>query len=1014
MYLNCHSYFSLRYGTIPVEELVQEAVKCNVKALALTDINCITGIYDFALACFDNNIKPLTGVEFRNGDDFLFIGIAINFKGIGEMCRLLTKHDHEKTSLPMYPDFNNVIVIYPIENRPLILKGNEYIGLRPEQIIKLYKEDLKSKINRMVILQPVTFRTSDEYNLHTILRAIDHNIIYTKLTQKNRCKNTENMRSQDEILRYYKDYPEIIKNTECIIEECSFDFDFKSSKNKQTFTGDRIADIELLKQLAYDGMLNKYGANHKEAKVRIERELEVIHQLGFSAYFLITWDIIRYSMHKGFYHVGRGSGANSIISYCLGITDICPIELNLYFERFLNASRTSPPDFDIDWGHTNRDTILEYVFKRWGKDHVGFCGTIGEFKFRSKIRELGKVFGLPKEEMDKLTRSRKDVQESNKVVRAINKYGAMLEKYPNQRSMHSCGILISEEPITNYTALEMMPKGFPIVQFDMHIAEDIGFEKHDVLSQRGISTINYTVDLVQKNRGIKENIRDTTISKNLPVLNERLAKGTTIGCFYIESPAMRGLMRRIGQLDYVVLVIASSIIRPGVASSGMMGEYVIRHNKPDARKFLHPVLKEHLSETYGIMVFQEDVIKMGIHYGGLNGDEADTLRRAISGKKRSLKEMQKIKEKFFNGANSKGYPIEITEKIYSMMENFAGFSFCKAHSASYAVESYMSLYLKHFYPIEFMVAAINNEGGFYRTEVYIHEAKMSGAIINNPCINTSDFDTNVFGINVFLGFKLIKSLNVDIINEIIAERNKNGKYTSLENFLTRVKIGIKSVKILIFIGAFRFTGQAKGEMILKSLLLMANVKQGGGTLFEEPAKEIKLPKMVRSIYEDAFDEFENIGFSVSLSPFELLKVKGRGTAFAKDLVNCHLKKVKIVAYLISTKQVPTKRGDMYFGTWIDCEGNYFDTAHFADCLKLYPFRGSGCYLFEGLVKIDFHFPTITISRMEKLPYITDPRFTDQKDLNAKVQSLLKFDQSMTERAPYPTSEEVNFKRFDIN
>lgn len=1009
MYLNCHTFYSLRYGTIPVEGLVDLALEHRIQAVALTDINTITGIYDFALECFSKKIKPICGVEFRNGDELLFIALAKNFKGIGEMCRLLTHHDHTKTALPKYSQFENVVAIYPLDNMPLILKDNEYIGIRPEEVVKLYKLELRKKVNHMVILQPVTFRTKKEYNLHTILRAIDHNVIYTKLKEESKCKSTEVMMPIDKLLKCFSEHPQIIRNSGRVIEDCSFDFDYKSSKNKITYTGSLYGDQEMLRGYAYDGMLRRYGKNNFIAKARIEKELDVIGELGFAVVFLIHQEIIRYSLSQGFYHVGRGSGANSIIAYCIGITDICPIELNLYFERFLNANRTSAPDFDIDWGHKNRDTMLTFIFKRWGKDHVGFCGTIGEFKFRSKIRELGKVFGLAKEEMDSLTTTSKFDHEKTKVIKAIHEYGGMLEKYPNQRSMHSCGVLISEEPITNYTALEMMPKGFPIVQFDMHIADDIGFDKYDILSQRGISTINETVDIVEKNTGVVVDIRDTRISKNNPELNVRLNKGKTLGCFYIESPAMRGLMRRIGKMDYIRLVIASSIIRPGVAKSGMMSEYIHRVNKPGSWISLCKVFAEHLEETCEVMVYQEDVIKIGIHFAGLNGNDADTLRRAISGKKRSLKELQGVKDRFFNGALKLGHSLELIERVYSMVESFAGFSFCKAHSASYAVESYMSLYLKHNYPVEFMVAAINNEGGFYRTEVYIHEARMAGANINLPCLNTGEWDTSLYGKNIYLGFKLVDGLQIEELEKIIEIRKQNGNYKSLEDFIQRINPGIETLKKLIFVGAFRFTGQSKGEMVLKSRLLLSNVKQSNGLLFQEPAKEFKLPKIQRSKFEDAFDEIETIGFPVSVSPYDLLMTKSRGDIMESDLLGCSGKIVRMMGYLIARKQVPTKRGDMYFGTWIDAKGELYDTAHFADCLTKYPFKGGGVYLLLGKVQIDYNFPTIVVQRMEKLPFIADPRFADDEDLKYKVQGQLNEDISSTERAPYPRRQEVNFQ-----
>jgi DNA-directed DNA polymerase III PolC len=1013
MYLNCHSYFSLRYGTLSIDNLVELGVENNVKTLALTDINCVTGIYDFILECKANNIKPLIGIEFRNGNELLFIGLARNFKAIGEMCRLLTKHNFDSTPLPMYADFNDTTVVYPLGNIPLVLKENEYIGIRPEELIKLYKPELRSKINRMVVLQPVTFSIKDEYNLHRILRAINSNVILSKLTAHDICLQSEKMIPLDELLKRYEDYPQIIHNTDKIIEDCNCEFDFKAPKNKKHYTNSRFADKELLTNIAFEGMVRRYGKNNKEAILRVKKELEVIDKLGFAGYFLITWDIIRYSNSCGFMHVGRGSGANSIVSYCLGITDICPIELNLYFERFLNSSRTSPPDFDIDWSHRDRDTILEYIFKRFDSRHVAFCGTIAEFKFRSKIREIGKVFGLPKEELDVLTKTNPQDHQRNKIVAAIHKYGGMLEKHPNQRSMHSCGVLISEEPITNYTALEMPPKGFPIVQFDMHIAEDIGFEKFDILSQRGISSINETVKLLKKNRGIVVDIRDTSISKDEKIANEWLKIGRTIGCFYIESPAMRGLLRRLQCDNYLTLVAASSIIRPGVAQSGMMTEYVFRHRHPDKFEYFHPVFEKELGDTYGVMVYQEDVIKIAIHFGGVSPEKADILRRSISGKKRSLRELQTVKDDFFQSCDKQGHARKLSEEVYRQIESFAGYSFCKAHSASYAVESYQALYLKVNYPIEFMVAVINNRGGFYRPEVYIHEARMSGATVHNPCVNKSLVETSVAGKDIYLGFDLIEGLQSEIVERIVQER-ENGEYLSLEDFILRIPIGIEGVQTLIYSGAFRFTTKTKNELILSSRLLLAKKSTiAGGLLFHEPAKEFKFPEFTRSLFEDAYDEIETIGFPVSVSPFDLLITKQRGDVMAKDLSNNHNKTIRMIGYLISRKQVPTKRGDMNFGTWIDKEGTFFDTAHFADCLRAFPFQGGGCYLILGKVQVEYGFPTITVLKMAKLPFVADPRFADDKDLRQKIHDQINEDVSLTHRAPYPSEQEIGLPRFKM-
>ncbi|MBH1958723.1 MAG: DNA polymerase III subunit alpha [Flavobacteriia bacterium] len=1021
MFLNCHSYHSLRYGTLSIEALVEQAHESGTKELVLTDINTVTGIYEFKKRCEKYRIKPIAGVEVRKEKKLLYIAVAKEFSGIGEINRMLTAHNcdgHELTEKA--PSFERVFVIYPITNIPETLQEHEFIGLREDELNLMIRSEFMSKTGKMVILHPVTFSTNKEYHLHRVLRAIENNTLLSKLSDEDICSKSEYLKSETSIFQSFDRYPEIIRNTKKILSECSFEFTYKEprsteNKNKKYFTGSQEEDMQLLRRLAYEGLQKRYGDN-EAAKKRVEKELKVIGDLKFSAYFLITWDIVQYSNSMGFMHVGRGSGANSIVSYCLGITDICPIELDLYFERFLNLNRTSPPDFDIDWSWQNRDTILEYIFNKYGKDHVAFCGTNVEFKYRSIFREVGKAFGLPKEELDDLATKSMETHGGNKVVKLVHEYGKLMEKFPNQRSMHACGILISEEPITNYSALEMPPKGFPIVQFDMNVAEDIGLEKFDILSQRGLGTISDTVELIKKNRGIEVDIRDTSISKDEALCNEYLAIGKTIGCFYIESPAMRGLLRRLKCGDYRTLVAASSIIRPGVAQSGMMKEYIFRHNNPDQFEYFHPIFEENLKETYGIMVYQEDVIKIAQYFGGLSHADGDILRRAMSGKERSIQKLNEVKNNFFESCKEQGHSEQMTTEAFRQIQSFAGYSFCKAHSASYAVESYQSLYLKVYYPLEFMVSVINNQGGFYRTEVYVHEAKMSGAIIQNPCVNTSEFQTSLKGKNIFLGFMHLQSLDTKTAQLISEERERNGYYQSLEDFIQRIPIGIEGVQILIFIGAFRFTGKQKNELLIEARLLLINFKpeNRGKMLFDESVQEYQLPELKRDFFEDAFDEIEILGFPVSSTPFELLETRCRGSVFVKDLLKNHKKQVKMLAYLISRKHVPTKKGTMYFGTWIDVNGDYFDTAHFPDSLKQYDFMGGGCYLLLGTVEVDYHFPTITILKMAKMPMIPDPRYAYHKEKQYDIHRQLKEDVSMTFRKPYPQEHEIGLPRHKLS
>ncbi|MDO6821325.1 DNA polymerase III subunit alpha [Zobellia sp. 1_MG-2023] len=1014
-FLNCHSYHSLRYGTIPLNELVDLAASRGVTTLGLTDINTVTGIYDFVRMCNDRKIKPIVGIEFRKGDEKLYTGIAKNTKGIGELCKFLTDHNLGNRELPtIAPKFKNAFIVYPISNTPVSLEKNEYLGVNGHETTQLIKPIYQKLLKKTIAFQSVTIRNEDEYELHKALRCIDHNILLSQLPKDSHCDSSEIMDTTISLEQQFSRYSGIIRNVDKLAAQCSFDFDFTVPRNKKLYTGSKSGDMLLLGQLAKDGILRRYGAKNKEAKIRMEKELKVIGQLNFTGYFLITWDIVRYSQSRGFMHVGRGSGANSIVSYALGITDICPLELDLYFERFLNENRKSPPDFDIDWSWQERDEILDYIFKRFSPGHVAFCGTIVEFKHRSIMRELGKVYGLQKAELDALSKNGLQSSGNDSVIDLVAKLGAMLVGFPNQRSMHACGVIISEEPITNFSALEIKPKGFPIVQFDMHIAEDIGFEKFDILSQRGLGTISSTVELVKRNRGISVDISKIDNFKRDPQCNANLQIGNTLGCFYIESPAMRGLLRRLKCNDYQTLVAASSIIRPGVAKSGMMKEYIYRHNNPNSFEYFHEVFEEFLGDTYGIMVYQEDVIKIALHYGGLEPTYGDILRRAISGKSRSRKEIESLKYKFFESCKQLGHNEQLSLEVFRQIESFAGYSFCKAHSASYAVESYQSLYLKTYYGIEFMVCAINNGGGFYRAEIYIHETKRSGGTVHVPCVNNSDVETVLKGTDIYLGFNLIKSMDEKLSTLLVEERIANGDYISLEDFLSRTSIGGETLQTLIFIGAFRFTGKPKSDLIIIAKLLESReVSKSPTLLIQEPLQEYQFPVMVRNIVEDAFDEIEILGFSVSLSPFDLLKTKYRGDIMNVQLLDNYKKIVRMLAYLVSTKQVPTINGNMYFGTWIDNNGDYFDTAHFASTLKKYPFKGGGCYLLLGRVEVDFHFPTVVVSKMEKMPFVPDPRYETGTDRDYKIHDRLKEDRSTTNRAPYPQEHEIGLPRYKM-
>lgn len=978
MFINCKSWFSLRWGTLSVEALVEAAKAVEgLNTLVLTDINSASACLDFVFHCRKAGIKPVIGMEFRDENHrLLYIGIAKNKEGVRELNRLLTDASLEGEPLPeVAPAFSDAWIIYPFGRRsPKLLAAHEFTGIRMNEVNKLYSSAYKTHPEKLVILHPVTYLNNEGYHLHRLLRAVDLNTLITKLDRADHAQQAEHFESIGTIKDAFKDYPQAISNTQMILDAALDEFDLPSNKNRMTFTGSRYDDKTLLEKLTREGMDYRYPRD-KVARARVQKELKVIDELGYSAYFLITWDIIRYARSRGYHHVGRGSGANSIVAYCMGITDVDPIELDLYFERFINPHRTSPPDFDIDFSWDERDEVIDYVFKRYGRQHTALLATYSTFKGASIVRELGKVFGLPKAEIDRLLDQPDHPANKTELVARITAWGKRMEGFPNHLSIHAGGILITEEDINYHTALQMMPKGFPITHFDMHVAEDYGFYKYDILSQRGLGHIKEAAELVLENQKERVDVHDVRRFKQDKRTRDLLRKGDCLGCFYIESPAMRQLLGKLRCDDYLTLVAASSIIRPGVARSGMMKEYIARYHRPDLVEYLHPKMAELLEETFGVMVYQEDVIKVAHHFGGLDLGEADILRRMMSGKSRWKSKYEAIKVQFFENCNEKGYPEAITAEVWRQIESFSGYSFSKAHSASYAVESFQSLYLKAHFPLEFMVAVINNFGGFYRTEVYVHEARKLGGNVEAPCVNNSRYLTSIRGEDIYLGFVHVKGLEKNLARAIVQERFQHGAYRSLEDFLRRVHIGPEQLEMLVRLNALRFTGKPKQQLFLEACLRRQRSSASQSTvLFDFELPEFALPPPDNTDLIDRYDELELIGFPVA-DPYSMLRTDFRGEVMAEEMVYHIGKVVRMVGYLITYKEVMTiNRKLMRFGTFLDAEGGYIDSVHFPPVLRGYPFQGTGFYLLQGMVTEEFGVPNLEVSRMAKLPVKADPRY----------------------------------------
>lgn len=639
MYLNCHTYYSLRFGTFSVAELCKLANQKGAAKLAVTDINTSTACLEFLKIAKDFGIEPLVGIDFRDGAQQQYVGIARNNEGYRQLNEHLSNHLHASKNFddraPLLPD---CFVIYPLEKvisaKKRDFKENELIGVSIESLRKLKFSAYKELKNKLVVLQTVTFRNKRDFNAHRLLRAIDNNMLLSQLPETEQGSYSHRMPELSELEQEFEDFPHILDNTKVLMDSCQVNFKFSKLENRNLqVAGNSFAeDADEIRRLCYDKLPEKYPKADETVYKRVEKELNTIIRLKFVSYFLINLKIVNYAKKNHYPFVGRGSGANSIVAYILGITNVDPIELDLYFERFINPNRSSPPDFDIDFSWKDRNDVTRYIFDTY--ENTALMGTYVTFKRRAVARELGKVFGLPKENIDKLSQGFFNYQELDHLEKLVLQYSQLIAGFPNYLSVHSGGILILDDSVHNYAGTFLPPKGFRTIQIDMNIAEDVGIHKFDILAQRGLSKITDAIELIKRNQpeAKLENIENIDAFKNDPEINALLKVGDCMGVFYVESPAMRGLLTKLQTDNYLNLVAASSVIRPGISSAGMKEEFIRRHRFPELQQNAHPVLLEIMPDTYGVMVYQEDVMKVAYHFAGLNLDDADVLRRGMSGK----------------------------------------------------------------------------------------------------------------------------------------------------------------------------------------------------------------------------------------------------------------------------------------------------------------------------------------------------------------------------------------------
>ena len=991
VHLNVRSNFSFGHGASTGEELLARANELGMRALALTDLNGTYAVVPFIKKAQELGIKPILGTTVDDpGDaDCQVVLLARNLSGFGEICQLITdrKLDENFDLLKRLKGLSpNVFVI----SRNIdILKAAEHLKYRDQlygEIVYHSRLDIpqckviagfcRTREIPMTASGAVCFARPEDYNKQRLLSAIFQN------TSLNRAKISGTpqsyLKSPSEMEHTYERMPELYYTAAKIADQCNVDLKLGELKFPRCAAlPDEMEPFEYLKDLSEEGLYRRYSNQpSQDARSRLAYELGVIDRLGFTEYFLIVYDIKEQAVKWEMPFVGRGSAANSLVSYCLGFTEVDPIEHNLFFERFLNPYRKSPPDIDLDFSWKDRDKLLSFVYDRYGHDRVAMICTTVTFGPRAALRETAKVMGFSQEEIGRVTRriphyssggEYGDIKKTNPEAKdlpvdiepwaSVFKAAEGIIGYPRHLSIHAGGIVISPGKMSEYVPMERARKGFVVTQYDMYPIEDIGLVKIDLLSQRSLGVLSDALKAVERNYGHKPDTDDFRMITNDVKTRELVKEGRTMGCFYIESPGMRALLKKLGCESFTLLTAASSVIRPGVAESGMMAQFIRRHRGEEPVEYLHPKMEELLNETYGVMIYQEDVIKVSHHIAGISLGEADLLRRAMSGKERSPHKMKAMENKFLRGCIANGVSSRIAEEIWRQVESFAGYAFCKAHSASFAVLSFKVAYMKAHYPAEFMAAVLANGGGFYGPAAYIEEAKRMEVEVLLPDVNLSEVESIGKDNQLRMGFQTILNLKEETMKRIVEARSE-GFYTSLSDFIRRIGTGHKETGMLIKAGAFDFLGKARPKLLLILESLKGRIFEGSnGSFFDLEDSLLDLPEMRDYDERELFNlECDVFGFPVTRHPLEFVPEEEKyGITPACDIEENQGKYVKMLGWAISHKRIKTKKTNEYmkFLSLEDLSGT-FEVTLFPKAYKRLAVKAMerGPYLVKGKIEDD--------------------------------------------------------------
>lgn len=975
--LHLRSVFSLLKGCYSPEELCRYARNSSLDTAGLADINNFYGIVRFIRAAKRAGIKPVIGVEIEVKGESLFTAFCKNRKGYARANRLLTRllADGEFDPVEMLADegWEGLFLLtskrYVAERLLPAGRKDLYAALvwgTPVRSILAWGKELDlpaAAVNTGVYLE------EGDLSLYRMLRAVDENTTVDALPQTEALTSRHRIVSAEEMCRYFSGLPEVLANGNRIARECSGDL-LPESYVFPRFRGmDPGEELRRLTDLCRAGITRRYGAAAGAVEKRLAYELSVISRKNFAGYFLVVHDIVSRCPRT----CGRGSSAASIVSYLLGITHVDPLRYNLFFERFLNMGRKDPPDIDVDFPWDEREKALSYVFETY-PGRAGMVADHVTFGPRSSLRDPAKAFGLEEEEIDKLLQCLR-FGETEKVPEYLRKAARRIRKMPRHIGSHPGGVVITPGALTDYTHYQPAPTGFPVIAWEKDAAEDAGLVKIDILGNRSLGVLRDSIELVNTRYERNRLGRKIEWEGFQPLEDEGardlIERGDTLGVFYVESPATRQLLKKMGRGDFEHLVIASSIIRP--AANRYIRLFVSRL-KGETRAPLHPLVDGLLDETRGIMVYQEDVARVAIAAAGFSAAEADGLRKVLSKKDREIG-LPAYRKRFFQGGASRGICRGVLEKIWEMVLSFDGYSFCKAHSASYALLSYRLAWMKEYYPLEFLASVINNGGGFYSPQVYINEIRRRGFPICHPDINKSAPDHRLEGNSFRLGFRQLRETPGPFLEKVIEERDRKGDFTDFFDFLRRMSPSYAVVRNLIRSGCLDSIalGMTRPEMFWA--FFHRNREEG---LFILPP----VPEFIGD-YSGAkkiYDETETLGLVISCHPltifrnrarsrWKILRREGRAPWINSTQISRHIgREVWIAGILVTGKEVRTKK-KRYMG-FLSFEDPFgvFETVLFpdryGDLLRVLDY-GRAFFVF-GRLESEFGTPILEVRRLQSL------------------------------------------------